>query len=284
MNLNKKSIAPVRVLESKNDISKSPKRPKIVLLILVLLFVSTPILLSLILTKTWLSSYILGTFLGELLISILLVIYFVIFSRTLDFVVSKLTPYILIPSYNEMLRVSDVNSISNEEMSSAQLLQSLKKWIWQENNAGWFEIQEITQGKKLSDLSAVLMVKQELYRVQQDTLQTSSVSRNHGYSAKLKSLLVPSEIRTLNQVILDFDEGNASEEDVKSTMVVNNFAKWTCKGDETGWVAIGEIREDQRSLLATLAKLELWRLEEKVQKSKFITKVNRRKLESLLMA
>ena len=120
------------------------------------------------------------------MISIILVAVFFIFSRILDFAVDKLLPLVLMPSYNEMLLASEVNSISTNEMSNVQLLQSLKKWMWQKNDVGWLEIQEITHGKNLDDVTAILMVKQELYRIQQDKKQGIVLNGNLNFEPKLE--------------------------------------------------------------------------------------------------
>lgn len=267
----------------KNDVNRT-MHFKIIVGFLILLLIFSPVLVSLIFTTTWLSSYVFGAFLRELLISTLLVTTFFVLSKALDIAVDKFAPFMMIPSYNEMLLASEVKSITSTEMSSIQLQQALKKWMWQENSIGWFEIQEITQGNRLSDTSSVLMVKQELSRLEQNASQGISSNRNHDYSEKLKSLLPSTESRSLNQAIEDFDEGNASEEDVKNTMVINYFAKWTCKGDESGWIAIDEMREEKQPLTAELAKLELWRLKETTQRHDFVNEINRLRLKSLLLS
>jgi exonuclease VII small subunit len=171
-------------------------------------------------------------------------------------------------SLDEALQAWDRGEISRDRVREIQLLETLKKWIWEEDDLGWYDLQEeIDPGNRLQCLGARLIVEQELWRVQQERYRTGGYpSRNGKYEKQLQSLLSSLEMPSLDDALLVWDRGEISQDKVREVQLLESLKKWIWQEDETGWCELQEEIAPTSRLQHLGARLiverELWRVQQ----------------------
>lgn len=173
--------------------------------------------------------------------------------------------------------------ISEEEAESATVLRSLRKWIVQGNEVGWYEIKEQVSSRPI-DTQARWLVLKELSLVQQQKEESERSLRNQNYETRLKSLVAAESV---GEVWQKWDSGFASAENAHEALEINAFKKWVWRNDETGWIDLQYIREDRGAIssqVVKFAEFELWEIEKKKRKKEKFDILKERRLRNLVLA
>ena len=239
-------------------------------------------LLSVILLPFWLyfaellSTYWLYAYLHELVIAMMIVLPLVVLYL---FWIKTFQPFLLSSQLERLSLIEQLdikgetwmaleqNIISDEEAEKAKILRSLRKWIVQGNEIGWYEIKEQVANKPI-DTQARWFASKELSLVQQQRIEKNSQIGNYNYEKRLEALVMPESV---GEVWQKWDIGLVSDETAHEVLEMNAFEKWVWKNDETGWVALQNIRENKGTLsprVIKFAEFELWEIDKRKKRMK----------------
>jgi hypothetical protein len=173
------------------------------------------------------------------------------------------------------------NIISEDEAKKAKILRSLRKWIVQGNETGWYEIKEQIVNE-LTDAQARWFVSKELSLIQQQKSKSGALGRNHNYEERLESL---SPEKSVGETWQKLDNNLASEDDAYTVLELYAFKKWAWRNDETGWIDLQYIRDDRKTLsprVIEFAKFELWEINKKKKKNENFDILKEKRLKDLV--
>ncbi len=265
-------------------------RPKAIMLSLIVGLFIMPIPF-LVYVKDLFSPYIIGAYVRELMISILIVIPVVLVWNVAIQAYRHLMLLIQLKrlSLIEQLDLKgrtwtalEQDIISEEEAEKVKTLRSLRKWIVQGNEVGWYEIKEQIANKPI-DIQARWFVLKELSLIRQQRIGSSIPSRNHNYETKLKTLISDQPVGAVWQKL---DTNLTSEDMAYEALELNAFKKWIWGNDETGWMHIDCIRQNKEivsPVIVEFAKFELWEIEKRKKNRDIFDPLKEKRLKSLIL-
>lgn len=92
---------------------------------------------------------------------------------------------------NEALLALDRGQIGYDEVEAIQQLHSLSKWLWEGDDTGWFELQEVVRSAGALSAAARRAVEREIRQIQGQARETGGqTEEQREREQRLRSLLV----------------------------------------------------------------------------------------------
>jgi hypothetical protein len=280
-------ISGILALKDKNRIPSHWKKPEISFSILITSLFLLPIPF-LIWSGDYSSPYIVGNYIKEIIVSVVLVLSVALILKATNYLIPKFTLSLRLKklsliediSPSELWVAWEHGEITKEQVEANKTLHSLKRWIVQKNDMGWYELIAQIKDKKLTDPQAFWIVSRELTKIRQEKMKGSMPERNQDYENKLASLLPTAQVGVVWQM---WDADLAIEGE---TLEINAFKKWAWENDETGWMHLNCILQNRKTIspiIIEFAKLELWEFEKKKKKRGAFDSLREKRLKSLIL-